>query len=229
MRTQLWIFRVILGFSVFGACLSYGQSIQWASGLNYAYNEFEPENWSGKQVIGPPNSVLGGLDKQAFRIKSESGIATLIMDYAEPQKVTHIIIIENYLPGRVTDVSLTDANGAKYPVYKVSPTQVLDPYRALVITVPPTEYLVKQVELNINTVTAPGWVQIDAIGLMFANNLSEVNEALKPFGNFSVSEEVSFSSEKEPLNSEINTEFREAKPLITPDGKSLFFVRQFHP
>ncbi|HAA13510.1 MAG TPA: hypothetical protein DCE41_18180 [Cytophagales bacterium] len=229
MRTQLWIIRIIIGFGVFGGSLAFSQDIQWASKLNYAYNEFEPDNWSGKQVIGPPNSVLGGLDKQAFRIKEESGIATLIVDYAEPQKVTHVIVIENYLPGRVTDVSLTDANGAKYPVYKVKPTQSLEPYRALVITVPPTEYLVKQVELNINTVTAPGWVQIDAIGLIYADGLAQVNEALKPYGKFTVSEELSFSSEKEPLNSQINTEYREAKPIITPDGKSLFFVRQFHP
>ena len=209
---------------------SQAQVIQWASGLSYAYNEFGTDDWSGKQVIGPPNvATPGTLDKHAFRVKQETGFSTLITTYDNPQKVSYIVIIESYLPGRVTEVALTDVNGSKYPVYTAKATAAMEPFRALVVTVAPTEYLVKEVEVSINTSGAPGWVQIDAVGIANTTELKDLNAELSTFGGYTASEELSFSSEKEALGDHINTEYREAKPIISPDGRTLYFVRQNSP
>ena len=216
------IFLALQGFAL-------AQEIQWASKLDYAYNAFGTADWSGTQALGAPDvAVMGTLDKSAFRVKEESGFANLIVSYATPQKVSHVIIIESYLPGRVTEIALTDVNGSKYPIYKSKAGSATDRYRALVIAAG-TEYLVEKVEVSVNTVGAPGWVQIDAIGIIDAPDLSAVDAALKKYGNFSAAEEISFSSEKEALGPGINTEYRETKPIISPDGNTLYFVRQFHP
>ena len=42
-------------------------------------------------------------------------------------------------------------------------------------------------------------------------------------------QEITFDSEKENLGSTINSSYPEVKPIITPDGKTLYFCRQNHP
>lgn len=214
----------------FAAVPLFAQEIQWADKLDYAYNEFGVTDWSGKMVVGAPDAKdLGGLDKRAFRVKEESGYATLLLSYSRPQRVTHVVVIESYLPGRVTEIAFTDDNGSKYPVYKAKAVAALETYRALVVTVAPTQYNVAKVEVSINTVGAPGYSQIDGVGIIHAPDLATVNASLSKFGPFTASEELSFSSEKEALGNTVNTEYRETKPIISPDGRTLYFVRQNHP
>jgi outer membrane protein OmpA-like peptidoglycan-associated protein len=87
---------------------------------------------------------------------------------------------------------------------------------------------VAAVELHLNSIPAPGYCQIDAVGILETGNLEEVRSLLAG-ANFNVQPVMSFTAEKEKLGPAINTRFTEAKPLVSYDGQTLYFARMFCP
>ncbi len=204
--------------------------IQWASNVEFQYNNYGTQNWSGKQALGRPNAFpYGKTNAKAFRLNSYSTYGTLIVSYDKPQYVQQVIILENFNPGRVTNIYLFDVAGKKYQVFK-SPALVYDKSnRTFCLQLPRTTYKVSKVELTIDTSVQKGWCQIDAIGIADYSNLQLLESDLQALHvrNFYV--ENSFTSEKEDLGFNINTSYSEIKPIISPDGKTLYFVRQNYP
>ena len=68
-------------------------------------------------------------------------------------------------------------------------------------------------------------------GMMRVWNADKIIPEMKIFTENFDAEEISgeYLSEKERLNSNINSPYTELRPIISPDGKKLFFVRQEHP
>ena len=48
-------------------------------------------------------------------------------------------------------------------------------------------------------------------------------------GSITYGQQVTFDSEKEHMSSNINSPYPEVKPIITPDGETLYFSRQNSP
>ncbi|MGF1636252.1 MAG: hypothetical protein ACFCUU_04205, partial [Cyclobacteriaceae bacterium] len=79
---------------------STSSEIQWSSHLVYQENPFQENVWSGNQVTGPPDAFPpGALHKSAFRLRSRSDIGRFIVGFDQPQKATHVVIVESFLPG----------------------------------------------------------------------------------------------------------------------------------
>lgn len=205
------------------------RKIQWASSLLYQFNEFRRTDYSGQQVLGPPDAFPpGSMNKNAFRLSESSQFGTLKLGFAQPQQVQHVIIIENYLPGRISRVQLIDEFGFNYIIYQQQPHVVKDRFRTMVLSVPKTEYKVAAIEINLNTIPVPGYSQIDAVGILDEGKLSDVQNILAG-ANFNVQQVLTFTGDKERLDETINTKYAEAKPLVSHDGNTLYFSRLFHP
>ncbi|NJM93583.1 MAG: hypothetical protein HC842_01995 [Cytophagales bacterium] len=113
MRSSLFVVFVFLLGPAFQAD---AQVVQWANALDFEYNAFGPDNWSGKQVLGEPDAKpYGSPSERAFRLKEESGFGTVVVEFAQPMEVSFVVIVESHLPGRVADVSLIDDRGHQIP------------------------------------------------------------------------------------------------------------------
>lgn len=206
------------------------QQIQWAESVDFEFNQAESSLQTGIKALGAPDALPSGITHQnAFKLNQESAFGTLIVTYKQPQKINQVIVIENHIPGRIVEISLHDESGQKYVVLKKEAEVIPDNHRAMIVSIPETPYLVEKVELNINTTQKKGCAEIDAIGIAHSTSESQVERELYGFGQANVQSEFAFTTEKENLGPQINSPFIEAKPIISADGKTLYFTRQNHP
>lgn len=206
------------------------QEIQWASSLDFVYNEYNEHESSAAKVLGEPDAApYGEKHENAFTLKSEAIFGTVVVNYDSPQLVRSVIIVENHLPGRITSVILYDNGGSRYQIYKNVSGQVAKDNRTLIIKVPETDYMVAKVEVNIDTQTYKGWSQIDAIGISGEKDTRIIKVKLAGKGLKNFHEELSYGDSKTNLGPNINTSYNETRPVISPDGKVLYFCRQNYP
>jgi outer membrane protein OmpA-like peptidoglycan-associated protein len=207
----------------------HGQHIQWASELRYQFNAFAETDFSAKQALGAPDAFPPGmLHQKAFRLKEQGSYGTMVVAFEKSQRISQLIIVESYHPGRITQIKLIDENGIYYSVYKNAPSAIPDDFRTLVLSLPRTAYRVSAVEITMNSIPVPGYCQIDAVGLLDEGTLHDVARQLGG-ANFNVQPVLSFNAPKEKLGRGINSRFTEAKPMVSHDGNTLYFARMFHP
>jgi outer membrane protein OmpA-like peptidoglycan-associated protein len=204
------------------------QDIQWAHGVRLKGQAFGATDWAPAQVLGTPNaSPYGKLNPKAFRMSAEDGTATLTLSYKTPQIVKQVLIAENNSPGRIQLVTVIDENGNR--------TQVLEnTYKVqenfYVLSVPVRNVLVPivQVEITLNASGAnKAWAQIDAVGISSSDDPSLYRKVLEDLGEWQNFEKEKSKNIKRNLGLRINTTSNENKPIISPDGKVLYFSRQF--
>jgi len=219
------LFLLLISFPIYGQVTE----IQWASSLEYQYNQYNETEFTGQQALGSPNAFPPGrLSKNAFRLSTESGFGTLVLGFDQRQYVRQVVIVENNEPGRIDKVKLIDETGEYHTIYQGTPLALEEDFRTLVLSLPKTIYKVKAIELSINSISAPGFCQVDAVGILAEGNLDDVRKLLSG-ANFNVSQEITFTASKQKLSKKINSRFTEAKPLVSHDGKTLFFSRMFSP
>lgn len=221
----IWFISIILCGPVIVA-----QEIQWADHVDFQHNNYGTQNWSGKQALGKPDALpYGTTSPKAFRLNSHATFGTLIVSFDRPQKVRQVIILESFGPGRITDIYLYDEKGKKFQVFKTNAKTLKRDYQTFCLRLQRTHYNVKKVELSINTSLQKGWSQIDAMGIADYDNQQLLREDLSKMGLTNYVEENSFTSEKEDLGFHINSSYSEIKPIISPDGKTLYFCRKNYP
>jgi len=225
MKNSIILICCFWSFATFGQI----RKIQWASTLLYQYNQYQEFDYSGQQTIGPPDAFPPGhINKNAFRLSGESEFGTLKLGFAAPQQIQQVIIIENNQPGRIVQVKLIDEFGFNYIIYQQEPHRLNAKFRSMVLSLPRTEYLVKSIEIKLNSIPTPGHCQIDAVGILDRAGLADVRNIL--YGaNYNVQQVMTFTAKKENLQDKINTRYTEAKPLVSHDGNTLYFSRLFHP
>jgi outer membrane protein OmpA-like peptidoglycan-associated protein len=203
-------------------------SIQWASSLHFAYNEYDSTQWSGRQVLGPPDAhPLGQLHRKAFRLRDESGFGKIIVGFEKPMQVQQIVIVENYLPGRISKISVFDDLNNEYLIHNPKLKVLNIQHRILSVTIDKTPFPVSKVAINLSTFQNPGWAQIDAIGIAASPVSNDVLHELEGGYNYIFNESLTFIDVREKLDKNINTLYHEIKPLLSPDGRTMYFVREF--
>ena len=219
-----------LFFSLIIAVSSFAQTghIQWANNVVFDYNG--DANYPAAQALGVPDALPSGQQNlNAFRLASEAAFGTIIVSYKNPQQARNIVIVENNEPGRIVEVALHDTDGQKHSVYKAEAQKLRTNHRVMVVAIPQTTYKVAQVEINLNTIMHSGWAQIDAIGIVEHGEILNVERELFGLGQANMQQEMAFTTPKENLGPNINSPYIEAKPVISSDGKTLYFTRQNSP
>ena len=137
MKRLLFFIFCIWSFTAFGQI----RKIQWASSLEYQFNQYQEIDYSGQQALGAPNAFPPGhINKNAFRLSGDSEFGTIKLGFYNPQQVEQVIIIENNLPGRIVQVKLIDEYGFNFIIYQQKPSKVSDKFRSMVLSVPRTDY-----------------------------------------------------------------------------------------
>lgn len=206
--------------------------VQWASEVIGVSSEFKntstPGSYGARQALGAPSTFPEGRDGSgspcAWSPAVTNGPANewIHLKFANPKPARQLVINENFNPGAIYKVWLYDPQGKEYLIFE-NPSPAPDtqkPAKLWQKTFPLTTYLVVSVKIELQTAAVDGYNHIDAVGISEKETPVEVT--------VHTSSAFVTTDKPENLGSYINSPTDELLPSITPDGKTLYFVRQGH-
>ena len=200
------------------------QEVQWAAEVIDFSTQYGDKDYSAKQVLGVPNATGGlNLHDMAWVPKRENSPSGeyVHVKFAKPMRIRQVAIAESLNPGSIHRIYLYGPTGKKDLIYEnKNPQPVFAPFRMFRHRFPLTNYDVVSVRVELRTKAIEGSNQLDAIGI------SGSNTPIKIKVNQLSSEEI---GQVERLGPSVNSEFAERLPMISPDGKTLYFARKYHP
>ena len=202
--------------------LSYSQTVQWASEVIEFSSELTPIQYSAKQILGKPNVLpAGGESPSAWTPDRPSRREFIKVGYENPMAIQQIAIAESYNPTAIYRIYVYDEQDREILINTFSPRAIPTSGRMMNIFMELTPYNVKAIKIEFDGASVPDYFSIDAIAISDSDIpiIAQIDfpEAL--------SEEIYI----ERLNSNVNSEYKEYKPLLSPDGKTLYFSRKNHP
>lgn len=201
------------------------QEVQWASELLRFSSQYAEKSYSAQQVLGRPNMLPQYGSSQvawAPRNADNNRIDYVWVSFAEPIHVQQIAIAENLNPGAIYRIYLYDERNRKHEVFEdKAPKAALGPGRMFRHFIDRTPYKVTSLRLEINSKAVPGMNQIDAIGIADHKQPIEATIHLKDY----------FKYEGRPINlgPNVNSRYEDRLPIISPDGRTLYFARKEQP
>ncbi len=163
----------------------------------------------------------------------------VISSFARPQKINQVLIFENNFDGQILKLILEDENGNVFRFLEKDITLTPNRERTLVVIGLPQikDLVVSKMSIDIYSKRNPRVSPVDAIGLPLSplseHELSKVlpSHATKEFVQINEMNKYAprFSGASERLSNTINTQYLESKPLISPNGNRLYFVRKNAP
>lgn len=213
---RLLIVFVLLSFH------SYGQRVYWASEVLDFSSELSPYEYSAEQVLGKPNALpQGGDNPNAWMPAKPNKLEFISVAFEKAIQVQQIVIAESYNPSAVYEIYLYNKNGNEFLVHTFDPRPIDMKSRLLRINIERTAYDVEALRIIIDGRKVPGYSAIDAIGVSRSNRPIEI-EIEEPQN---LIEDIVV----ERLSDNVNSQFPETRPLIAPDGKTLYYSRANHP
>lgn len=217
MRILLFFIVTILTFQN-----AISQEVQWVSTILEASSELTPREYSAEQIIGKPNVTPGTGDSpnawMPFRDDREEYVK---VGFETPFKIRQVTIAESMNPSAIYQIFLYDRSDNEFLINTFEPRPVDLNSRMLHVFFDLTEYEVSAIKVVMHCDAVPGYNAIDAIAI--SNSTLPIKQEIKIFE----SEIVNASPDR--LSETVNSVYNELKPLVTPDGKTLLFSRQFHP
>ncbi|NSW44628.1 MAG: OmpA family protein [Bacteroidales bacterium] len=203
-------------------------NIYWADKVVAFSSQYSKTDRAAYQALGAPNVLPTGGDAYTnWCTKEKDGKeidqnAFIRVGYKNPARIQQVAIAEGSNPGAITKVTLFGANGEKQVVYEQPAKNLGLKCRMLNIILPqPTEFYVSEVEVRLDPIAVIGRNGIDAIGISDSKDTIKWSINLVP--------NLEFTSKPENLGEAINSIYDEVAPMISPDGRTIFFVRKFHP
>ncbi len=207
------------------------QKVEWASEVVEFSSEWRvsrhtvligDESYKAKQVLGEPNIYPGSASStRAWAPKNDKEIDFIKVGFKNPMRIKQIAIAESLNPSAISKVFAYDIQGNEYLINVFIPKPIPIRGRLLNIFLEETPYEVAAIKVEIDGSKVPGHNGIDAIGVSDSEIPIKINIAIAKgiYGNV----------DPEKLSNKINSPFKDLKPLITPDAKSMFFSRVEHP
>ncbi len=200
------------------------QNVQWASEVIEFSSELSPLQYSANQALNNPNVLPnGGENPNAWTPKNPNRVEFIKVGFQSPMIVQQIAIGESYNPGAVSNVYVYDKAGNETQVFTFNSRPIGEEGRLLNVFINPTSFEVTAVKVELDGRAVPGYNSIDAIGISDSEVPINVDNLIK------VAENLGEDLEAQRLSPAVNSEVSEFRPLISPDGKTLFFSRSNHP
>lgn len=201
---------------------SYAQEVQWATQVVSFSSELTPLQYSAKQALGKPNVLpAGGQNPNAWAPDKPNRSEFLKLGFDNPISIRQVAIAESHNPGSIYRIFVYDESGKEYELYTFSPQAIPLQGRMLNVFVEKTPYKVTAVKLEFDGAAVPDYYGIDAVA---------ISDSDYPVIAFIPTPELLASGLViEPLDSEVNSNYSELNPLLSPDGKTLYFSRRNHP
>ncbi len=218
----MWRKSIGLGILVVLTGYIIAQDVRWATKVIDYSSELTPIQHSANQALNKPNVLPNaGENPNAWTPKPSKKLEFIKVGFDQPMKIKQIVVGESNNPGSVYQVYTYDANDNEYLINTFTPKALPVASRLLNVFLDETPYEVHAVKIVLDVGAVPGLNSIDAIGLSASNIPVKVT--------INVAKDINEDLQAEPLGENVNSEFIEYSPLLSPDGKTLFFSRRGHP
>ncbi|HRX00249.1 MAG TPA: OmpA family protein, partial [Cyclobacteriaceae bacterium] len=213
---------LIVSFAISAQGIGLAQVVQWGSKVIDFSSELTPVQYAAKQILGKPNVLpAGGQNPNAWTPDKPKRKEFIKIGYDNPIEVQQIAIAESYNPSGLVNVYLYDQRDTEYLVHTFNPMSIPLQGRMLNVFVEKTTYKVAAVKLEFDGGALPDYFSIDAVA---------ISDSHYPIiANISIPELLSKGLIVERLDENVNSDFSELNPLLSPDGKTLYFSRRNHP
>jgi OOP family OmpA-OmpF porin len=199
-----------------------GQVVQWASKVIEFSSELTPIQYSANQVLGKPNVLpAGGQSPNAWAPDKPKRKEFIKVGFSNPISIQQIAIAESYNPSAIYRVLAYDEAGTEHVINSFNPMAVPLKGRMLNIFVEPTPYKVAAVRIEFDGAAVPDYFSIDAVAI------SDSNYPI--IADILTMQLLASGILIEALDKNVNSEYDELNPLLSPDGKTLYFSRRNHP
>ncbi|HTF81767.1 MAG TPA: hypothetical protein VL947_08580, partial [Cytophagales bacterium] len=203
------------------AALVYCQNVQWAYKVLGFSSEKSNRKNSAQQVLGKPNVLPStGENIHAWQPTGKLKEEYIKVGFLTPVKPKQIIIAESHNPGYVSKVYVYDVQGKEHLVHSYKPKAAGLPGQIFSVSTSDLKLSVAAVKVVITP--AKGiLVGIDAIG---------ISESSQPFDiKVSQSDFVKSNMVATKLGTSVNSPYPEFGPLLSSDGRTLYFSRRGDP
>ena len=221
MRFFLFFFLCFIGHSV------HAQQLQWANQVLAFSSEFTESNgqqYRATQLLGKPNKLpQAESGASAWRpAQPDAGEEWVKVGFETPMEIRQVVIAENFGAGCVTNVVAYDTQNKEYSLYKSKPETSKRGAGMHRIWLPQlTAFKVSAIKVVVNTKLVAGWNELDAIGI---SSSEKPVEAV-----INLARNVPKELKKENLGPNVNSKANEVAPVISPDGKTIYYTRFDHP
>lgn len=218
MKRSLLPFLILVGISL----NLQAQEVQWASKVIGYSSELTPLQYSAQQVLGKPNVLpSGGQNPNAWAPDKPKRKEYLKVGFERPMNIQQIAIAESHNPSAIFRVLVYDEADREYVVNTLNPKAVPLRGRMLNLFMEKTPYKVAAVKIEFDGAALPDYFGIDAIAI------SNVNYPI--IADIPKLQLLASGLVVEALDENVNSEYSELNPLLSPDGKTLYFSRKNHP
>jgi len=202
------------------------QVVQWASKVIDFSSELTPVQYSAAQALGKPNvlakgQATGGQNPNAWTPDKPKRSEFLKLGYSNPIQIQQIAIAESHNPSALFKVYAYDEKGAEHLIRSFNPKPIALKGRMLNVIFDKTPYKVAAVKLEFDGEAVTDYFSIDAVAISDAN--------IPIIADISIPELLSRGLLVEQLDKNVNSDVSELNPLLSPDGKTLYFSRKNHP
>jgi len=198
------------------------QKLQWASKVLGFSSELTPVQYSAEQALGKPNVLpAGGQSPNAWTPDKPGGREFLKLGFPTAMSIRQIAVAESHNPSALFKVYVYDEAGKEYNVNTLNPMAVPLKGRMLNIFMEQTPYKVVAVKLEFDGAAIPDYFAIDAVAISDSNYpvIADIPKMQLLASGIVI----------EALDKNVNSEYSELNPLLSPDGKVLYFSRKYHP
>ena len=212
----------LLIITLFVTTVSFAQRVYWAKQVLDFSSELSAYEYSAEQILGKPDVLpQGGDNPNAWMPAKPNRLDYISVSFEKPIQVQQIVIAETYNPSAVYQIYFYDKKGKEYLVNTFDPKPIDLKSRLLHINIEKTKYEVASLRLIIDGRKVPGYCGIDAIGVSTSTKPVEI--MIEQPQNLRENILV------ERLGENINSQYKETRPLIAPDGNTLYFSRANDP
>lgn len=210
-----FLFFSILAISV------YAQDVQWAYRVLEYSSQQGDVDFSARQALGKPNVYpAAGENRNAWQPKDKSSEQFIKVGFRTPIIPKQIVIAETNHPGAVQKVLVYDAEGREVEITSYLNSPSTEASRLLSIKLNSIKFYVLAVKIVLK---ANAEVEgIDAIGISESGKAPKLT---KPSANDIIKANMVATK----LSANINSPYPEMGPLVSPDGKTLYFSRRGDP
>jgi OOP family OmpA-OmpF porin len=213
---------LLVFFALILKSAAFGQEVQWASKVLEFSSELTPVQYSAEQILGKPNVMpAGGQNPNAWTPDKPKQKEFIKVGYDHPIVVQQIAIAESYNPSGLYRVLLYDEQGGEHVARTLNPIAVPLQGRMLNVFVEKTSYKVAAVKLEFDGAALPEYFSIDAVAIT-DSHYPIIADIIRP-------ELLASGIVVEKLDASVNSDYSEMNPMLSPDGKTLYFSRQNHP
>lgn len=223
--------KIRLIFGIFCCLLVFSlpaQRVRWANKVISVSSEYSDPllglEFRALHILGKPSKYPAFSNSpsawQSLTPDNSAG-EYIIVSFDSIATVKQVAIFENFGAGSIVRVDGLDENNKLILLKEFSPGYALKSAQVTTIHLPSPSVPIRAIKVSMNSERVRGYSQIDAIGI--SDSDVPIEESLK------LNKDLNAYSFKENLGKEINSPYNEICPVISPDGKKLYFTRWKHP